>query len=370
MKVALLAPLHEAVPPRQYGGTERVVAWLADALVRKGHSTTLFASGDSQTAARVVPVVPQALRPNAAQDPIGPHLAMLAMLRDRLDQFDVVHSHIDYFACPFARPEDPPIVHTMHGRLDGSERRSIYHAFRRERLVSISDAQREPLPDMSWVATVHHGLPLDEFPVGDGSGGYVLFLGRVSSEKRPHVAIDLARKVGIPLVIAAKVDRVDRAYFESALAPRLRQPGVDFVGETGPAETLALLQEARALLFPIDWPEPFGLVMIEAMACGTPVLTLRRGSAAEVVEHGVTGFVCDDEAELGRALGRIDRIDRAACRRRVEEHFSAERMASDYEAIYRRLRWERMSRWKTSSAFTTATTSSPPPASRTTVLES
>jgi glycosyltransferase involved in cell wall biosynthesis len=335
--------------------------------VRRGHAVTLFASGDSRTKAELAPVVPEALRPAGVPDVNGPHLVELGLLRERLADFDVIHSHVDYYALPFGRPGDPPIVHTMHGRLDLPEQRPVYSAFPFEPLVSISDAQRRALPQLRWLATVHHGLPLADYPVGEGRGRFVLFLGRMSAEKRPHVAIDVARRAGVRLVLAAKVDDANRPYFEREVQPRLGQPGIDYVGETGPEDTLRLLGEARALLFPIDWPEPFGLVMIESMATGTPVITCRRGSAPEVVADGVTGFVCDDDAALVRALGRIDELDRAACRSWVGERFSVGRMTDDYENVYRRLRREGVSLRTTSSAFTTGTTSSRLPGSPTTV---
>jgi glycosyltransferase involved in cell wall biosynthesis len=372
MRIALLAPLHEAVPPHRYGGTERVLSWLTEELVRRGHTVTLFASGDSRTEATVVPVTPVALRPCGAKEVIGPHLKQIALLRDRLSEFDVIHSHVDFFALPFHRHGDPPIVTTLHGRLDLPEFAPVYTAFQNEAFVSISNAQRLPVPDLRWVATVYHGLPLAEYPVGPGRGDYVLFLGRISPEKRPHAAIDVARRAGVRLVLAAKVDPTDRAYYEEAIVPRLAVAGsaVDYVGETDLAETVRLLQDARALLFPIDWPEPFGLAMIESMACGTPVVTRRCGSTPEVVDHGSTGFVCDDDEDVLLALKRLDRIDRATCRAQVEARFTVERMTDDYEAVYRRLERERMSRWTTSSAFKIATTSSRPRGSRTTELGS
>ena len=370
MRIGLLAPLHEAVPPRRYGGTERVLSWLTEELVRRGHTVTLFATGDSQTSARLVPVTPVALRPVGAKEVIGPHIYEIGLLRDRLEEFDLVHSHIDFLALPFRRPADPPLVTTLHGRLDLPEHFPIFDAFRSEAFVSISDAQRLPVPNLNWTATVHHGLPLADYPVGAGAGDYVLFVGRLSPEKRPHAAIDIARKLGIRLVIAAKVDPVDRLYFEEAILPRLAGRGVEYVGETDLAETVRLLGDARAMLFPIDWPEPFGLVMIESMACGTPVVTRRCGSTQEIVDHGRTGFVCEDDDDVAVALRRLERIDRAACRERVETRFSVERMTDDYEAVYRRLVRERMSRWTTSSAFTIDTTSSQRPGSRTTALES
>ena len=370
MRIGLLAPLHEAVPPKRYGGTERVLSWLTEELVRRGHETTLFGSGDSQTSAELVPITPVGLRPCGAKEVVGPHLRQLGMLRDRIADLDVVHSHVDFFALPFRRPGDPPLVTTLHGRLDLPELFPVYDSFRAEAFVSISDAQRLPVPDLNWVATVHHGLPLADYPVGAGAGDYLLFLGRISPEKRPHAAIDIARKLGIPLVIAAKVDPADRDYYEEAIVPRLAGRGVEYVGETDLAETVRLLGDARGLLFPIDWPEPFGLVMIESMACGTPVITRSCGSTLEVVDHGTTGFVCEDDEDVAQAVRRLDRIDRAACRDRVATRFTVERMVDDYEAVYRRLVRERMSRWTTSSAFTIDTTSSPRRASPTTALES
>lgn len=336
LRIAQLAPLHEAVPPRQYGGTERVVHWITEELVRRGHDVTLFASGDSRTQARLVPVVPTALRPTGVIDAVAPHFQQVGMVRDRLSEFDVVHSHIDYFPFPMHRRGDPPLVTTMHGRLDLPELAPVYRWFRQMPLVSISDAQRAPLPDVNWVATVHHGLPLDHYPMGRGSGDYFVFLGRMSSEKRPHVAIDAARRAGVRLVLAAKVDAAGQRYFDEQVAPRLRHPGIEFVGEIDAAETARLLGEARALLFPILWPEPFGLAMIEALACGAPVITRRCGSTPEIVTHGETGYLCDDD-ELPAAIRDIDRIDRVACRRRAETHFSVARMVDGYEAVYRRL---------------------------------
>ncbi len=370
MRIALLAPLHEAVPPHRYGGTERVISWLTEELVRRGHAVTLFASGDSRTKARLVPVTPVALRSCGATEAVGPHLKALGLLRERLAEFDVVHSHIDFFTLPFRRAGDPPLVTTLHGRLDLPEFFPIYDAFRHEAFVSISDAQRLPVPDLNWIATVYHGLPIAQYPVGAGRGDYLLFLGRISPEKRPHAAIDIARRLGLRLVIAAKVDAVDRQYYEDAVLPRLKGPGVEYIGETGFEETIQLLGDARALLFPIHWPEPFGLVMIEAMACGTPVVTRRCGSTREIIDHDVTGFVCEDDDEIALVLRRLDRLDRQACRRTVETRFTVERMTDEYEAVYRRVPRERMSRWTTSSAFTIDTTSSPPRDSPTTALES
>src|SRR5262245_8562689 len=336
MRIAQLPPLHEAVPPLRYGGTERVVSWLTEALVRRGHDVTLFATGDSRTAARLVEVAPRGLRQAGVMDTMAPQVLSCCLLRDRLTEVDVVHSHLDYYPLAMRRLGDPPLVTTLHGRLDLPEIAPLYRRFGQP-VVSISDAQRAPLRDLRWVATVHHGLPLADYPPGPGAGDYLVFLGRMSPEKLPHAAIDLARRAGIRPVLAAKVELADRDYFEEAVVPRLREPGIEYVGETDFAETLALLQNARALLFPILWPEPFGLAMIEAMACGTPVITRRYGSTPEVVAHGKVGFVCDDDRGLRRAIGRIDSIDRAACRRWVATHFSDDRMAAAYERVYRRV---------------------------------
>lgn len=336
MRIAQIAPLAESVPPRLYGGTERVVSWLTEALVARGHDVTLFASGDSVTSARLVAVGDRALRGRSG-DPVASHVLMTALARERAEQFDVVHSHIDFLPFLAFDGSKPPIVGTMHGRLDLPWLPPMFRQFRGVPLVSISDAQRRPAPDANWIATVHHGLPVAGYPVGEGRGDYMLFLGRMSPEKRPEAAIAAARRAGVRLLLAAKVDDVDRVWFDRTVAPLLSGPDVEFVGEVDEHEKHALLCDARAMLFPIDWPEPFGLAMIEAMACGTPVITRRCGSTPEVVADGVTGFVCDDDDAVVDAIRRIDTIDRLACRRRVEERFSTERMAADYEAVYERL---------------------------------
>jgi glycosyltransferase involved in cell wall biosynthesis len=340
MRIAQVAPLYERVPPRLYGGTERVVAYLTEALVRRGHEVTLFASGDSVTGARLVSPVERALRLDAdATDPLAPHVIELSEVFERAGEFDLVHCHVDYLAFPFARLVPVPTLHTMHGRLDLPSLVPVFRRFHDVPLVSISDAQRRPLVrlPLAWMGTVHHGLPLDRFPYSPRGGRYLAFLGRISREKRPDFAIEVAKRVGLPLKIAAKVDPTDRAYFEAEIQPRLDHPLVEFVGEIGDDAKAAFLGEALALLFPIDWPEPFGLVMIEALACGTPVIARPAGSVPEVVMTGRTGFVADTLDELVEAVKRVDTLDRAACRRHVEEHFTVERMADRYEAIYRRL---------------------------------
>ena len=336
MRIAQIAPVCESVPPSGYGGTERVVSWLTEELVRRGHRVTLFASGDSRTRARLIPVMERALQRGGGSDSVMAHILEIGAVQRRLAEFDVLHSHIDYLAFPAFRDSDPPLLTTLHGRLDIEGLAPIVRHFWQRPLVSISDHQREPLPGANWVGTVHHGLPLADYPVGDGRGDYLLFLGRISPEKRPDVAIDVARRAGARLVLAAKVDPIDRDYFESVVRPRLDEPGIEFIGEVDQMAKLALLRDARALLFPILWPEPFGLVMIEAMACGTPVIARRCGSVDEVI-GGSVGFICDDDDALVRAIGEVGTIQRMRCRRWVEQWFSVERMATAYERIYRRL---------------------------------
>ena len=337
MRIAQVAPLLEAVPPRLYGGTERVVSWLTETLVRHGHEVTLFASGDSRTRARLVPVVPTALRLGGRELPLVAHVLQLGMLQAMASQFDVVHVHADLLHLPALPPRQPAVLTTLHGRLDIAGVAAVLRHFHGHPLVSISHAQRRPVPDAAWAATVHHGMPVDAVPVGAGDGGYVAFVGRLSPEKRPDVAIRLARRAGVRIVLAAKMEPLEQEYFDARVRPLLDEPGVEWVGEVDEAQKVQLLGAARALLFPILWPEPFGLAMIEAMACGTPVVTRRCGATPEVVADGRTGFVCDDDDGVLAALERVDRIERAACRRWVEERFSAERMTRDYEAVYARL---------------------------------
>jgi glycosyltransferase involved in cell wall biosynthesis len=339
LRIAQIAPLYERVPPGLYGGTERVVSYLTEHLVALGHRVTLFASGDSRTRARLVAPVPRALRLDAdVLDPLAPHVLELAQAFDRADEFDVIHCHIDYLAFPFAHLVSTPTVHTMHGRLDLPYLRPLLRHFADVPLISISDAQRAPVTnlDLNWIGTVHHGLPLERIPVGSGGGGYLAFIGRISPEKRLDLAIEVATRAGLRLRVAAKVDAVDRTYFEAEIAPLLRHPLVDFLGEIGEADKPAFLGEARALLFPVDWPEPFGLAMIEALACGTPVVARPRGAVGEVLRHGQTGFLANTVEELAAAVGAVDRIDRATCRREAETRFSVARMARDYEAIFTR----------------------------------
>jgi glycosyltransferase involved in cell wall biosynthesis len=335
MRIAEVAPLYEGVPPRGYGGTERVVSYLTEELVARGHDVTLFASGDSVTAARLAPCCPQGLRLNDRRsDPVALHLAMLLRVYERAREFDVIHCHTDYLGLPLTRLTDRPTVLTLHGRLDLLETHPVYRAFPEAALVSVSDAQRTPLTGVTWAATVHHGLPPDLFRFAPGPGRFLLFLGRISPEKRPDAAIRVAVAAGVPLRIAAKVDPADRVYFEEVIRPLLGHPLVEFVGEVDDAGKQALLGEALALLFPVDWPEPFGLVMIEALASGTPVIARRRGSVPEVIEHGRTGFLCESEDEMVAAVARLDALCRADCREAFERRFTVGRMAADYLRVF------------------------------------
>ncbi len=339
MKIAQIAPLMESVPPRLYGGTERVVAYLTDELVGLGHDVTLFASGDSISSAKLVSCAPVALRldPNI-RDPIPYYMLMLDRVRQRTDEFDVLHFHIDQFHFPLFRPIAERTVTTLHGRQDLPDLKPLYLGFNDMPLVSISQAQRLPVMNANFAATVHHGLPVDlHKPTFDPRGGYVAFLGRISPEKRVDRAIQIARTLGIPIRIAAKVDNVDRVYFRETIEPLIDLPGVQFVGEISEREKTEFLGEARALLFPIDWPEPFGMSMIEAMACGTPVLAFGHGSVPEIIDPGVTGLIVNSMDEAVRMLPKVMSLDRRAVRRRFEQRFSAMRMAQDYLQIYRSL---------------------------------
>jgi glycosyltransferase involved in cell wall biosynthesis len=336
MRIAQIAPLIESVPPRLYGGTERLVSYLAEELVRQGHEVTLFASGDSLTSAELVPCTEQALRLDPrVRDPLPYYMVMLDEVRRRAPDFDVLHFHIDYLHFPLFRDLAALTLTTQHGRLDLPDLSVAYRVFSDYPLVSISDDQRRPCPDWNWVRTVHHGLPPQLCPSAPhAGGGYLAFLGRICPEKRPDHAIEIARRAGVPLKIAAKVDRVDQAYFDEVIRPLLRDPLVEYVGEIGDRDKPAFLGGALGLLFPIDWPEPFGLVMIEAMACGTPVIAYRRGSVPEVLDHGWTGFIVDDIAGAVAAVADLDRLDRRLIRARFEQRFTAERMAKDYVAVY------------------------------------
>jgi glycosyltransferase involved in cell wall biosynthesis len=339
MKIAQIAPLMESVPPRLYGGTERIVSYLTDELVRLGHEVTLFASADSITAAELVSCASMALRLGGnVRDPIPYYMLMLDRVRELAEEFDILHFHIDQFHFPLFRQMADRTVTTLHGRQDLPDLKPLYLGFSEMPLVSISNDQRGPIANANFVATVHHGLPENlHNPIYNPRGGYVAFLGRISPEKRPDRAIRIARTLGIPLKIAAKVDKIDEAYFREKIVPLLNDPGVEFIGEINERSKAEFLGEAQALLFPIDWPEPFGLVMIEAMACGTPVLAFRRGSVSEIIDQGVTGAVVGTMDEAVRMLPQVLALDRRAVRRRFEQRFSSARMATDYVALYRSL---------------------------------
>lgn len=336
MRIAMIAPLAESVPPALYGGTERVVSALTEELVRRGHEVTLFASGDSCTSGRLVPCVPRGLRLNPEiEDDVAPTMIELGEVYSRAAEFDIIHNHVDYFAFPFARLVTTPTITTTHGRLDLSEVLRVYEAFPEQRLVSISHSQASHLPDANWVANVYNGIDLSGFRFNETPGNYLTFVGRISPDKRADRAIELARDVGMRLVIAAKVASADRDYFTYAIEPMIRRTGlVEFVGEVNESQKDELMGGAYATLFPIDWPEPFGLTMIESMATGTPVIAYRAGSVPEVVIDGVTGFICDSAREMVEAIPRIATLDRSASRRHVERNFSAQVMASGYEAAY------------------------------------
>jgi glycosyltransferase involved in cell wall biosynthesis len=338
MQIAQIAPLMEAVPPKLYGGTERIVAYLTDELVAMGHEVTLFASGDSSTTATLEPGCARALRLDpTVRDSVAPLLAMLETVAQRARDFDVVHLHCDYLGYPVLRRAGVPFLATLHGRLDLPELKSLYRVFSDVPVVSISDSQRGPLPEAAYFATVYHGLPERLLLPGSGSGGYLAFLGRISPEKAPDLAIRIAARAGMRLKIAAKIDAVDREYFKAEIEPLLAQSHVEFIGEIGEHEKAEFLGNAAGLLFPIAWQEPFGLVMIEAMACGTPVIALRNGSVPEVVDDGITGFIVDDEAAAASAAQQIELLDRALIRTIFEQRFTARRMAEDYTRIYQDL---------------------------------
>jgi glycosyltransferase involved in cell wall biosynthesis len=336
-RIAQVAPLSESVPPKLYGGTERVVATLTDELVRQGHDVTLFASGDSRTDATLVACAPKALRLARCADPLALHLLLVEQIAQRADEFDIIHFHIAPLHFSIARRLATPHLTTLHGRLDLPEILPLYREFPDLPLVSVSDAQREPLEDQNWVATVYHGLPSLELQFSSGEGKYLAFLGRISPEKRVDRAIAIAKACGWPLRIAAKVDPIDQVYFEREIQPLLDDPLIEYCGEITEREKGAFLGGATALLFPIDWPEPFGLVMIESLACGTPVVAIRGGSVPEILEHGVTGFVCSDVDEAIAATRRVHTLDRRACRRAFERRFTATRMAEDYIRLYQRI---------------------------------
>jgi glycosyltransferase involved in cell wall biosynthesis len=338
MRIAQVAPLYESVPPRYYGGTERVVSWLTEKLVSMGHDVTLFASADSVTNARLIPICDKALRLHeACIDPLAHHILMMERVFDRIEDFDLIHFHIDYLHFTRSRRQRTPCLTTLHGRLDIPDLVPLYREFREVPLVSISDSQRRPLSWVNWVGTVHHGMPVNALPFGTGAGGYLAFLGRVSPEKGLDRAIQIAIRAGKPLKIAAKVDRADSDYFRNKIQPLLRHPLIEFIGEIGNSEKPDFLGNAEALLFPVNWPEPFGLVMIESMACGTPVIAFPRGSVPEVISNGVNGYIVEDVEEAVTAVRRLPELDRCQCREYFELNFSDDRMAEGYLNVYQKL---------------------------------
>ena len=337
VRIAQVAPLYESVPPKLYGGTERVVSYLTEELVRAGHEVTLFASGDSQTTANLVSPCPQALRldPNCV-DRLAYHILMLEEIYQLYDEFDIVHFHIDYLHFPCSRRRTIPHVTTLHGRLDLADLVPLYRKFTEIPVVSISDSQREPLPWLNWVGTVHHGLPENLHSFHEEPGEYLAFLGRISPEKGVDQAIEMAKRSGVPIKIAAKIDRVDQEYFDAIIKPLLDHPLVEYIGEIDEKAKDQFLGEALALVAPVNWPEPFGLVFIEALACGTPVLAYNRGSVPEIVKDGVTGFIVADLGAATQAISRLPELSRRDCRRHFEKRFTASRMRRDYEVVYRK----------------------------------
>ena len=339
MRIAQVSPLYESVPPKLYGGTERIVSYVTEELVRLGHDVTLFASGDSKTRARLVSPSPRALRlDKTCLDPLAKHMIMIDQIARQAADFDVIHYHIDYLHFPLSRRLRVPHVTTLHGRLDLPDLQPLYDEFSDMPVVSISDAQRGPLPQARWVATVHHGIPVDRYPFHREPGTYLAFLGRITPEKRVDRAIQIARRTGIPLRIAAKIEPLHQDYFDAAVRPFLDDPLIQFLGEIGEADKGEFLGNACALVFPIDWPEPFGLAMIESMACGTPVIAWRHGSVSEIVDEGVTGLTVESVAGAVAAVERVTALDRAVCRATCARRFSVERMVAEYLGVYGRVR--------------------------------
>ena len=334
MKIAQVAPLFESVPPVGYGGTERVVSYLTEELVAQGHEVTLFASGDSSTEAKLERCATRSLRTDARKpDPVAHHLMMIERVAEQATEFDVIHSHIDYLPFSLARRSPTPWITTLHGRLDMEYVEEIFKVFSEQHVIAISDAQRSQIPWLRWARTIHHGLPRDLYQFNPRGGEDLVFMGRISAEKRVDRAVQIAIRTGRKLRVAAKIDEADIEYYEG-IKKCLAHPLVEFIGEIGDAEKSDFLGKAAALLFPIDWPEPFGLILIEALACGTPVIAWKHGSVEEVLSHGQTGFVCDDVAQAVRAVNNIDKLDRRRCRAEFERRFTATRMAKDYLAVY------------------------------------
>lgn len=338
MRIAQVAPLTEAIPPKLYGGTERVVYWLTEELVALGNDVTLFASGDSCTSAKLEATWPRALRLDGSiRDPNALHMVMLERVRRQSDDFDLLHFHLDYYPFSLFTRQQTPFITTLHGRLDLPEHQPVFNAFRTTPLVSISNSQRRPIPHANWVRTIYHGVPEKLLTPRAVKPAYLAALGRIAPEKSMDRAIRIAKRCGIPLKIAAKVDRVDQEYYDEVIKPLLDPPFIEYIGEISDHEKPEFLSGAIALLVTIDWPEPFGLVMIEAMACGTPVIAFNRGSVPEIVEDDITGFIVEDEISAVSAVNRIYQLDRRKVRMRFEERFTARRMAVDYLAAYRKI---------------------------------
>jgi glycosyltransferase involved in cell wall biosynthesis len=337
MKIAQIAPLYEAVPPKLYGGTERVVHFLTEELVQLEHDVTLFASGDSKTSAKLRAIVPEALRLKNCEDSLAPHILQIEEVMDRANEFDVLHFHTDYLNFPFTKNLDVPHVTTLHGNLSIPELQPLYDRYSHQPVVSISNSQRKPLPQANWVGNVYHGIPSNLFKPGKGKDGYLAFLGRVSPEKGLENAIAIATAAGLPLKVAAKIDKADEEYYEDSIRKLFEHPLVEFIGEINEKQKGKFLGNAMALLFPISWEEPFGMVLIEAMACGTPVIAFNRGSVQEIIEDGQNGFIVSSNKGALKALDQLHRVDRKVVRRLFEERFSSRKMAIDYIKIYETL---------------------------------
>lgn len=337
MRIAQVAPLYESVPPKLYGGTERVVSYLTESLVQRGHDVTLFASGDSSTKAELVPVCLQALRLDNCQEPLAYHIYSLETVARMAHHFDLIHFHCDYLSFPYGRRLRVPHVSTLHGRLDIPDLLPLYQEFHEIPLISISDAQRKPFPNANWISTVYHGLPNDLYKFTETPSRYLSFVGRISPEKRVDRAIKLAIRTEIPIKIAAKIDKTDEEYYLAKIKPLMKHSLVEYVGEISEEEKSRFLGNSLAMLFLVNWPEPFGLAMIEALACGTPVIAAHCGSVPEIIEHGVSGFIVDSFSQAIEAINRIESISRFKCRRAFERRFSIDRMVQDYERAYQKL---------------------------------
>jgi glycosyltransferase involved in cell wall biosynthesis len=338
MRIAQISPLTEAVPPKLYGGTERVISWLTDELVSLGHEVSLFASGDSATTAKLEPMWPRALRlDGSVRDPNALHMTMIERVCRRADEFDILHFHLDYYPFSLMLRQPTPFVTTLHGRLDLPELQPVFETFSSVPVVSISNSQRRPIRAARWVGTVHHGVPRNLLVPQSQTPSYLAFLGRISPEKRVDRAVRIAERCGLPLKVAAKIDQLDIDYFNDDIRDLFNKQHVEFIGEISDAQKSRFLGRAMALIVPIDWPEPFGLVMIEAMACGTPVIAYNRGSVPEIVEDGLTGFIVEDETSAVAAVRNISKLSRTAIRQRFDERFTASRMAHEYLEIYRQV---------------------------------